>query len=824
MPDLSQCNSAYNQAVPHGIQGLYSSLSAAATILRIARAMGELDVSVALPILGDDNTRTGDEILQDFFQRLDEIERELSRPVPQSRQPPCYHVGHTSKPRIHSYIAVVEGLDGSGKSSLVDNLVAALNEEGTAGSVPGQRVIAKAMATPSQSLTSIRPVFDKRGGPVARAFYAVSNYILQHEIQQLQNELASFTSNCQDDDGNVILILVVDRWYTSTVAYSVAWKNTEGGEESINQLDSSIFAWPTDLRQPDILFLLQVDDQTRRDRVNRRNNTKESTESLTQNKFNPWDQRLDQDEQLGRRIMRSFERVAEGLPTNATATTTIRLDAQQSKEQVLTDAMEAVRGSILDLPCHGIRDPLETFESDPMGFFTWVCSELNLCHPKTGRRLKHAPWAMQLAWEIDKGDTQADTVAPPVLKTVGIHTADASGIVCFMRNSFPNDNRTISASMVWVGGNYPYEQQWRAEGFLQCMSAQECQVLDCHPPPSLIAYTVACHDLEQEPRPDPEDVAVAAIQETLVEKATEYRKDLSSVKDKQKETLHGVRFVLMRMEILAGGPSSPGGPYRYEWSREWHHEWTKARSIPPFRGTSLIKQFPAYLKPITVAITGTHCAGKATIGRILSKNCDVWSPFDAELGCLLRNQVDLTASGHRIGDGGGKRNAIEWDDLVYESEMKRDEQCKAGGHGRVVETWHVGNLAWAMLRAEARGASDEEKARLILRAEEAVQKHLEDRVVIFVHLTISPQDSVRRRHIDNQNVARLPMVNETLECNELHEYLDVRTREYLEILKSKFGLPVLVVDNSKDYDMHDTLQQVVNFVQSQQWRRASACR
>jgi hypothetical protein len=65
------------------------------------------------------------------------------------------------------------------------------------------------------------------------------------------------------------------------------------------------------------------------------------------------------------------------------------------------------------------------------------------------------------------------------------------------------------------------------------------------------------------------------------------------------------------------------------------------------------------------------------------------------------------------------------------------------------------------------------------------------------------------------------MVNETL---ELHEYLDVRTREYLEILKSKFGLPVLVVDNSKDNDMHDTLQQVVNFVQSQQWRRASACR
>ena len=42
---------------------------------------------------------------------------------------------------------------------------------------------AVAMATPTASLKAVRPVFDKRGGIVARAFYMVSNYVLQYEIQ-----------------------------------------------------------------------------------------------------------------------------------------------------------------------------------------------------------------------------------------------------------------------------------------------------------------------------------------------------------------------------------------------------------------------------------------------------------------------------------------------------------------------------------------------------------------------------------------------------------------------------------------------------------------
>ncbi|KAG7374273.1 thymidylate kinase [Nitzschia inconspicua] len=387
--DLSQQNDAYGRAVPHGIHGLYSSLAASATILRIAHAMGELDASVAKQ--DGENTKSGNKLLEDFFYQLDEMELEWNsprRPLPPN--PPCYHVvnGSGNKPRIQSYIVVVEGLDGSGKSSLVQNLVGALNE--TKASNPNSpNVQAMSMATPTQSMANVRPVFDKRGGPVARAFYAVSNYMLQHEIQQRERQLGETANH------GTILVAIVDRWYTSTVAYSVAWKNTNGDEQSIDELDSSIFAWPKDLRRPNMLFLLQVNDQVRRERVNHRSrkNAVEEEESSTQNSFNPWDQRLDQDENLGRRIMRSFERVAESFSYDERDQTTkvIRLDANQAQDKVLIDADRAVQEQLLDLASFRIlHNPLQQFDRDPLGFFTWVSSEMKLCHPSTGKRLKHA--------------------------------------------------------------------------------------------------------------------------------------------------------------------------------------------------------------------------------------------------------------------------------------------------------------------------------------------------------------------------------------------------------------------------------------------------
>ncbi|KAL3778572.1 hypothetical protein ACHAW5_007027 [Stephanodiscus triporus] len=61
--------------------------------------------------------------------------------------------------------------------------------------------------------------------------------------------------------------------------------------------------------------------------------------------YNPWDERLDKDDNLGMRIMCSFERVAEGLVSSET-TRVVRLDANRSKDSVIRNAFLAIEGII----------------------------------------------------------------------------------------------------------------------------------------------------------------------------------------------------------------------------------------------------------------------------------------------------------------------------------------------------------------------------------------------------------------------------------------------------------------------------------------------
>ncbi len=343
---INERDKAYGEAGPHPIKGLYT-LGNAAAILRFERSAGGLDDSVAV-VDDDDIDAVGtplpqsDELVDErlkkrktkalrlFFERMDCMERDISAYPP---------------PLTKSIIVVVEGLDGSGKSSLVEQLTQQLREK---YSSKGAKVVA--WATPTASLAAIRPVFDKRGGPVARAFYMVSNYMLQYELLQMERQLHSeggidLDSSASSTRQSYRLIVIVDRWYTSTVAYSVSWKNTHGGIESIDALESSIFRWPGDLRPPDILFLLQVDDGVRRYRVQSRAKANSSIGGVSEYDYNPWDGRLDGDENLGRRIMGSFDRVANGLVTNG-ITRVVRLDANQMKEKVIQDAVLHVEGMV----------------------------------------------------------------------------------------------------------------------------------------------------------------------------------------------------------------------------------------------------------------------------------------------------------------------------------------------------------------------------------------------------------------------------------------------------------------------------------------------
>lgn len=104
--------------------------------------------------------------------------------------------------------------------------------------------------------------------------------------------------------------------------------------------------------------------------------------------------------------------------------------------------------------------------------------------------------------------------------------------------------------------------------------------------------------------------------------------------------------------------------------------WTAARSILPFSSPSSIASLhvQSQLRPITVAITGTHCAGKSTIGRKVASVMS-WE-FHNELGDTLREKK--TEDGHRDGYSTG------WYEIIRMNEIQRDQEAK---FSRIVETW-----------------------------------------------------------------------------------------------------------------------------------------
>ena len=785
---LEDRNKAYSTAVPHGsIEGLFT-FHGAATILRISRSLGELDVSV---VVGDDAVEDKDEILQSFFKRLALVEQSLL-----SRNA-LEQVSSESQVVVHSVVVAVEGLDGSGKSSLVQGLTESLSHRQQNGDYSTDDVTCVAWATPTHSMAQVRPVFDKRGGPVARAFYLVSNYFLQFDVQQLERQI----KRQQQGNQKCRLFVVVDRWYTSTVAYSVAWKNTSGSAHSVDALDSTIFAWPPDLRTPDLLFLLQVDDMVRRERVHHRNNLDYNNNNSNNNNFNPWDQRLNDDTLLGQRIRRAFDRVAD---ENLAQEQTIRLNANQTQEKVLQDALRAIDRYISPRHDNALSCAVK-HRNHPLDLFRSVSSELRLCDESTGRRRYHAPWACQLAWIHNQF---------PLMKTVGIHTVDSSGVIFFMRR----DHRTPRpSSFVCVVGEYPNEHQWRGEGMIIPVESSECQCLDLLPPPSLVAYTTACSECEGDKE--------MLLQQRLQDRAETLRNNPCPFD----QVLQGYRFVPLRMEVLIGGPSSPGGPLRYEWHRPspdaaaiaLSENWSSARLILPFRAPNTSMPSPFSWKPVTVCITGTHCAGKTTLGKRVAKILG-WR-FQTELGQTLRDESNLVAGGHRTGNGSGDgtSNSSSWDDQLYHAEMQRDGNDADDRCCRVVETWHIGNLEWALMRLRARKDKSPAEEDLVVRTKSAFQAELKRAVVIAVHLKVGPEDSLRRRVQEKTNQARIPMVSERDELTELHQSLDVQAQQHLAELQKELDFPYLLIENSDDGALDVMAKRIVRFINEQQWRRAA---
>ena len=88
----------------------------------------------------------------------------------------------------------------------------------------------------------------------------------------------------------------------------------------------------------------------------------------------------------------------------------------------------------------------------------------------------------------------------------------------------------------------------------------------------------------------------------------------------------------------------------------------------------------------TIVLVGPHGAGKSTIGQHLAALLDC--PFHDEIGRRLMEQG-------RAGDDATER-PLSFDAEVIAAELARDAAWS--GALRVVETWHFGNLAYALQR------------------------------------------------------------------------------------------------------------------------------
>ncbi|XP_065661173.1 uncharacterized protein LOC101238319 isoform X2 [Hydra vulgaris] len=135
----------------------------------------------------------------------------------------------------HPFI-VVEGLDGTGKSTMTKNLAKHLN--------------GVALRTPPDEIASFRKMFDPLPEMLRRSFYSFSNYVA---AQQIYNALQTQP-------------VVLDRFWHSTTSYAIAKESTCNC--SLPPKCHSVYSWPSDLIRPSAIVFLTTPEVDRDTRVN----------------------------------------------------------------------------------------------------------------------------------------------------------------------------------------------------------------------------------------------------------------------------------------------------------------------------------------------------------------------------------------------------------------------------------------------------------------------------------------------------------------------------------------------------------------------------
>ncbi len=635
-------------------------------------------------------------------------------------------------------------------------------------------------------MSDIRPLWDHRGGILARAFYFISNYVLEYDIST--GRIASESK-----------VIIIDRWYASTLAYTVAYhdENEQIEHLRMEDLPNGIFQWPSDLNLcPHLMLILDIDPETRQARVEAR-----KLEGGGASRYNPWDDRLADDQELGNRIIVAMKKIQGPLLHT--------VNANGTKKEVLDDALEVLRGQY-KLAKH----PKLYYENDPLMWWRHDGVRLGLCNEQ-GKRCHHALWNLQLAFGTMNHH-------PPVLKTVGLNHIDSNCIYYWDSSSRldnEHSNNGISASVLWCAGAYPLEHQWRAEGFVTKVTKNECSLFGFDPPHSLLIHIAAC----EESAMSSNDMNHSRMgrNDSYDEIVQSY---LSGDKKYASSTISLWRFNPVRIEVLRGGPSTRISPYPER--LEWIHKDTKwcMRSILPFTPpTSKINEINVSwkVKNCTIALLGTHTAGKTTIGNRLSELIG-WH-FDEELGKILRDEDELVANGHLHGDGKGNTEDSssckdEWDDLILQKECERDLASSQGGC-RIVETWHGGNAAWNYFRRKNVLTQKDFRSTVLQQYLDAMAKHVESTSVLMILLSIDSNNTIINRRLKDQRATqRLPLQDEREDASDL---LCLNDQDFYEYMSKATSIPLLIVDNTEHGEeaIQSTLKLILNFILENAFRR-----
>ncbi|XP_049767115.1 UMP-CMP kinase 2, mitochondrial-like [Schistocerca cancellata] len=155
----------------------------------------------------------------------------------------CYQRSKKTDSYQNKTFIVLEGLDGSGKTTIAKKLATALN---------GVRC-----KTPPTVLQTLRAKFDTHPPILRRAYYSLGNYVAAKEIE----ETLKYSS------------VILDRFYHSTAVFTIATDMYEAGlgKDGLPPHGDPVYQWPQDLKPiPDVIFYLDVKEHVRSQRLSKR--------------------------------------------------------------------------------------------------------------------------------------------------------------------------------------------------------------------------------------------------------------------------------------------------------------------------------------------------------------------------------------------------------------------------------------------------------------------------------------------------------------------------------------------------------------------------